>query len=519
MAGAPHSGAKMLARTASRRWFSTATAAGPKPIPTPSGHWPLLGHLPRLVQGEGVQNWAALHDECGDIFEVHLAGTSLIVTRDLNHGKEILMNQGRYPVRTHQPSWKAIFDEQQWPDGIPFSTGDDWKRRRQVLGETLLMQKNAKEYVGVVLPAANRFVSLLQGHLTENGRIADDSSVRLLAGMFALEAVMKVVVGVDFDAQSVPLNESAKDFASSVETMFANSAIVEQVPWHITFQTKPYQRLRDAWKTMYRYPTETLQPVLDYYQEHGQLPPQANGTVLPKLIEQYEAGDISMDELIGIGVQTIAAAIDTTGQTTEYLFYNLARHPDVQDRIVEELQATTCLTVDEPLHLTVEEYTAQKYLFAVLRESMRVTPTIGAHARTLVQDADLGDYRIPAGKLVLINYLAMSQNPELYPDPHMFLPERFFKNESSPVGCPMRQAAIDKGSAVVNDPFAAIPFGHGARKCVGKAFAELDVHLLTAALLRRYRIEYDGPELVQVEKNLLRPKTPLTPHFRFVPRE
>jgi cytochrome P450 len=179
----------------------------------------------------------------------------------------------------------------------------------------------------------------------------------------------------------------------------------------------------------------------------------------------------------------------------------------------------------------VEEYSNQKYLFAVLKESMRLTPTIGAHARTLVQDADLGDFVIPKGKLVLMNYLSMTQNPDLYPSPHLFLPERFLKDKTATATCPMqhhhsseivveeKQAAIQAGHAVSKDPYAAIPFGHGARKCAGKAFAELDIHLLALAVLWKYRIEYDGPPLEQREQNLLRPSVPLWPHFRFVPRE
>jgi cytochrome P450 len=354
--------------------------------------------------------------------------------------------------------------------------------------------------------------------------------------MFALEAVMKVVVGVDFPALTYPLHPSAVEFVRSVMTMFTETSNVEAaVPhWHIRFNTKSYRKLGEAWETMVRYPTATLAPALEHYRQHGRLPPGADGTVLPKLLEQYEAGDLTLDEVKHIGVQAVAAAVDTTAQTTEFLFYNLACNPDVQEKLHHTITALTGTEGD--MELTISQYENLKYLQAALKESMRYTPTIGVHARTLTKDADLGDgHVLKQNQLVLINFRAMAWNERLYPSPDVFLPERFLKKPTKttesiescgsgpaaqcPFRSPEKQAAVDRGDAVHTDPYAAIPFGHGARKCVGKAFAEMDIHLATAAILRKYRIEYDGPPLRVREESLLRPVEPLSPHFKFLPRE
>jgi cytochrome P450 len=291
---------------------------------------------------------------------------------------------------------------------------------------------------------------------------------------------------------------------------------------------------------MVRYPSATLAPALEHYRSHGRLPPGADGTVLPRLLEQHESGDLTLDEVKHVGVQAVAAAVDTTAQTTEYLFYNLARNPDVQEKLHSTVVDATGGAAVGPMQMTIEQYEGLEYLRAALKESMRYTPTIGVHARTLTRDADLGDgHLLRKGQLVLINFRAMAMNDRLYPSPEVFLPERFLKpgrggksgaaasaaaeGGAAARGCPFRsparQAAVDRGDAVHTDPYAAIPFGHGARKCVGKAFAEMDIHLAAAAVLRRYRIEYDGPPLRVREESLLRPVEPLTPHFKFVPRQ
>lgn len=502
-------------------------------IPVPSGKYPLIGHLPRLAstdKGDSVTNWRSMHEECGDIFRVFLPGKNIVVTCSPAHTREILSQQGKDVYRTDTKSWAPIFEDNGWPAAIPVARGDDWIRRRHVLSENLLNMKTAKTYVPLVVPSANNLVDCLTGHLNDDGRIVEATSIRELAAMFALEAVMKVVVGVDFPSCTVPINENAASFAKSVETQFKESKTCEDMPWHITFKTKPYRDLEAAWQEMHRYPKETLQPILEYYDKNGQLPPEVEGTVFHKLMEAHEAGDLSIDEVLGIGVQAIAAAVDTTGQTTEYLFYNLANNPDVQDRLVEEMEATIG-TNDGPLQLTIPQYEHQRYLFATLKESMRYRPTVGAHARTMTKDFHVGGYHLPEGQLVLLNFLEMTTNPDIYPEPDLFLPERFLKGKgaagettetNSGSGCPFTAAkkaeAIKEGKAVCKDPFAAIPFGHGGRKCVGAGFAQMDIHLLAMAVLRKYKVTYDGPALVQTEKQLLRSTIDISPHFKFEPR-
>ena len=77
------------------------------------------------------------------------------------------------------------------------------------------MAKNAKEYLPVVVPIANRYVDCIAGHLNEHNRLDDEStSFRILTGMFALEAAIKVVVGVDFPVLTVPLAQQGEHAGS-----------------------------------------------------------------------------------------------------------------------------------------------------------------------------------------------------------------------------------------------------------------------------------------------------------------
>jgi hypothetical protein len=77
----------------------------------------------------------------------------------------------------------------------------------------------------------------------------------------------------------------------------------------------PSEQLESQFSSTTRNTENSQKPIFKYYKEHGELPEVTKGTVLPKLIAQHEAGELSLDEVVGIGVvQAIAAAIDTTGQ-------------------------------------------------------------------------------------------------------------------------------------------------------------------------------------------------------------
>jgi cytochrome P450 len=507
-------------------------------IPVPRGDYPFVGHLPRLIQeGDNSVAWAQMHQEKGEIVRAKLlGGDSFVITNQPSHAKEVLLNQGKYSYRILIKSFVAIFDANGWPQGITTADGEDWKRRRKVMGETLLNSKNAKEFLAAVVPAANHFSDCLVGHINSEGRLVETTTIREITGMFSLEAVMKVVVGVDFPACEIPINPKAASFAKAIAIVLAQSSVCEFLPITISWNLPPYKNTKAAWEEMYAYSSEQLEPILKYYKEHGELPEATKGTVLPKLIAQHEAGELSLDEVVGIGVQAIAGAVDTTGQTMEFFLYNLARNQAVQERLASDISAAFGTT--GPLEISsIADYDKQRYLFAALKESMRLTPTIGVHVRTLVKDAQLGDHKVSKGEKVMINYQEMTKNPDLFPEPDLFLPERFLKQNAgddtatsealaqtvdSTGGCPMtakrRVEAIRQGKAVCNDPYAAIPFGHGGRKCPGKGFAEMDVHLATIALLRKFKVHYDGPDLEVVERSILRSKHPIDRYFRFEAR-
>ena len=125
--------------------------------------------------------------------------------------------------------------------------------------------------------------------------------------------------------------------------------------------------------------------------------------------------------------------------------------------------------------ITESKLNQMKYLKACLQESQRLKPAVSGFSRTVPTDITLGGFQVPKGTVVSCFTMNIMRDPDNFPDPLQFTPERWLR------GCPHHQNA---------HPFAAIPFSHGPRKCIGKRFAELETYILAIKVLQAYRLEY-----------------------------
>ena len=159
------------------------------------------------------------------------------------------------------------------------------------------------------------------------------------------------------------------------------------------------------------------------------------------------------------------AAHDTTTSTLCSIIYELAKHPEWQNRMREEMQA---IGEDE---LDFDDAHRIESASLVLRETLRRYPPLPVIPRMAERDFDFDGYRVPAGAMVVISPIFTHHMPEWWDDPWRFDPERF--NET--------RAEHQRHS------HHFIPFGGGPHMCLGKRFAETQITTVLYHLLRRYR--------------------------------
>jgi cytochrome P450 len=184
------------------------------------------------------------------------------------------------------------------------------------------------------------------------------------------------------------------------------------------------------------------------------------------------------DQLITL----LMAGHETTATALAWAFDLLFRAPGKLRRLREE--------VDDDGHT---------YLDAVIEETLRVRPVVPFVGRQLRVGAELGGYGLPVGTVVMPAIYLTHTRPDLYPDPYAFVPERF----------------LDGGP----ETYSWIPFGGGTRRCIGGAFAQLEMRIVLATILQRadLRPGSDQPERMVRRNVTLSPRdgTPAVLAARF----
>ncbi len=179
---------------------------------------------------------------------------------------------------------------------------------------------------------------------------------------------------------------------------------------------------------------------------------------------QAESTDGLDDEaMVRVFLTIMFGAFDTTSGAVTSMAYLLAKHPEWQARIREEVRAIPAESLDVPAMKNLRQ------LEWAWKETLRMMPVSGLVPRRALRDVDVGKYRVPAGTLVAPMVAAIGRHPKWWKEPDKFDPERF-----SP------ERGEDK-----QHPAIFVPFGAGAHACVGMQLANMEVKLFWHTLLSR----------------------------------
>lgn len=208
---------------------------------------------------------------------------------------------------------------------------------------------------------------------------------------------------------------------------------------------------------------------------------------------------LPVDEVVDHMNFLMMAAHDTITSSATSLIYYLAKNPEWQEKLREEVFAVTggpdgsgkarALDYDDLGKLELTEM--------AFKEALRMVPPVPSMPRRALREFEYEGYRIPAGTMVGINIYWTHHSEEYWEDPFTFDPMRF---------------TPDKVKA--RHKYAWVPFGGGAHMCLGLHFAYMQVKILIAQLLQRYRIEVaDGYAPAWQEWPIPQPKDGLKVEF------
>ncbi|XP_034986805.1 cytochrome P450 3A12 isoform X2 [Zootoca vivipara] len=204
------------------------------------------------------------------------------------------------------------------------------------------------------------------------------------------------------------------------------------------------------------------------------------------------------DEILAQAFTFVFAGYETNSNSLGYTAYFLAIHPDVQ----QKLQAEIDTILPDKAPLTYDAIMKLEYLDMVLNETQRLYPFGGRLERLCKKDVEVNGVTILKDTLVMIPPYTLHRDPEYWPEPDEFRPERFSKENKDKI-----------------DPYTYLPFGAGPRNCIGMRFALVTMKVAIAILMQHFsfRVCKETPIPLEMSNEaFLVPKKPIV--LRLVPR-
>jgi cytochrome P450 len=180
-----------------------------------------------------------------------------------------------------------------------------------------------------------------------------------------------------------------------------------------------------------------------------------------------EDGSAMTDRQLRDEIMTfLLAGHETTAVSLSWTWYLLSQHPEVAQKLRQELNNVLGGRTPQ-----LEDLARLPYTDRVVKESMRLYPPAWSLARSVAKETDIAGYRVPVGANVVMSPWIMHRDPRFFDRPEQFDPDRWAEQSTQQL-----------------PRFAYFPFGGGPRFCIGASFAVMEANLLLAAIAQRFQL-------------------------------
>jgi cytochrome P450 len=285
----------------------------------------------------------------------------------------------------------------------------------------------------------------------------------------AMRVAMRALFGVDPDGERARAIDAAGLFEEAL-AFYASDYFLRV----LRTRNSPWARMQRAARQL-----DTL-----IYEEIAERRASGarGGDILSLLLDASDEDGNTLSQLqIRDEVMTLLfAGHDTTTSTISFMFYELARNPQIAERLVAEQDATLAGSRPSAAQLMSGELSE---LEMVLDETLRKYPPAWVGPRRSVEPFEIAGHTVPGRAFVNYSSWASHHLPDVFDEPDEFRPERF---------APDAKAALAKG--------AYVPFGGGSRTCIGMRFGQLEVRTIAALLLSRFQFSLPADFELQIRQ-------------------
>ncbi|XP_036409768.1 cytochrome P450 3A30-like [Megalops cyprinoides] len=398
----------------------------------------------------------------GRIWGIYEGRQPVVCTMETGIIRTVLV-KGFYPYFTNRRDFRFSGPLN---DSLNNARDESWRRIRTSLSPSFSSGR-IKEMFPRMKQQADKLVRCLQ-KTTNSGEAVD---IREFFSAYGVDVLGSTILSVDTDSFNNP-NDPVVMKLKKIDFDFSNPGFILSAlfPFLNPLLEKanlcifPLVEVRfiynfldkvilDREKNVHMKQMDFLQQMID-----SQLPETKVGT------NENKKG-MTRREILSQAVISWLTGHDIMSKTLAFLSYNLATNPDAMKKLQDEIDQVFA----NKAPVTYTELMQMEYLDMVLNESLRMYPIALRIERLCSETIVIGGITIPKGTLVMIPVYALHHDPDLWPEPECFRPERFGKENKHSL-----------------DPYAFLPFGAGPRNCIAMRFVTVLMKLAVVQVLQNF---------------------------------
>nr|XP_022909506.1 probable cytochrome P450 301a1, mitochondrial [Onthophagus taurus] len=446
---------------------------GPKPLPFLGNNWRFFPIVGQYDVSDVAKLSSIIYKQYGKIARLSgLVGRpDLLFIYDCDEIEKIYRNEGSTPFRPSMPclvKYKSEIRKDFFGNlpGVVGVHGEQWREFRTKVQKPVLQLKTVRKYIEPISTVTDDFLNRMMDLKDKNEDMPSDFDNEI--HKWSLECIGLVSMDVRLGCLDPNLspNSEPQKIINAAKYALRNIAILElKFPFWRYFPSNIWKKYVQNMDYFVSICTKYIDEAMDRLQKKTN---KSDNEL--SLIERILADEPDKKTAYVLALDLIFVGIDTISMAVCSILYQLATRPEEQEKLYHELKR---ILPDPKTPLTPKLLDEMVYLKSFVKEVFRVYSTVIGNGRTLQQDTVIQGYHIPKGVQVVFPTLVTGSMPEYVSKPETFKPERWLKNSEEKI-----------------HPFASLPYGYGARMCLGRRFADLEIQILLAKLIRSYKLEF-----------------------------
>lgn len=186
---------------------------------------------------------------------------------------------------------------------------------------------------------------------------------------------------------------------------------------------------------------------------------------------------LSLDNMKDQIMTFIGAGHETTSTTLMWIFYELSKHPDILLQITQEVDEILGKGANKKTEVAYDDINKFTYMSQVIKETLRMHPSIPALGRVNKEEFQFGEYRMHPNTNIIVSIFALHYNKDYWVEPYVFNPDRFHPDKTLKM-----------------HPFQFVAFSAGPRNCIGQRFANMELVVVLALFLSNFEISMNDDD-------------------------